>query len=106
MIFAICGLTVDGTGTERAGTSSIGDAAVCAAAALNPAIPIAAHNSVVARSAGGTNLRIPAAGSVIAFPLFFFIRASTHRDDLCALDAPPATPSLPHYSRMKRLTRP
>jgi hypothetical protein len=73
MIFAICGLTVDGTGTERAGTSSTGDAAVCAAAALNPAIPIAAHNSVVAPSFDAANLWIPAIGFFIVSPVFLFV---------------------------------
>jgi hypothetical protein len=63
MIFAICGLTVDGTGTERAGTSSVWAAAA-------PAVPIATHNSIVARSADVTHVWIPPAGCFIAFPLF------------------------------------
>src|SRR3984893_18842868 len=48
MIFAICGLTVVGTGTERAGTSSIAAPAVWACPAGDPTIPIAAHKSAVA----------------------------------------------------------
>jgi hypothetical protein len=93
MILAICGLTVVGTGTERAGTSSI-----WAWAGNEPAIPIAAHNSVVMRSFDATTVRIPAAGFLIAFPLIFLF-VLTHRDDLCALDAPPATPLDFNYSR-------
>jgi hypothetical protein len=80
MIFAICGLTVVGTGTERAGTSS-----VWACAAVKPANPIAAHNSAVARSPDLTNAWIPIAGFFIAFSLFsLLIRASTHIATICA----------------------
>jgi hypothetical protein len=80
MIFAICGLTVVGTGTARAGTSS-----VCAWAAVNPTTAIAAHNSAVARSSDVTNGWIPVAGFFIALPLFsVFIRASTHIATICA----------------------
>jgi hypothetical protein len=43
MIFAICGLTVEGTGTMRAGTFSIAASAVWAWAVGKPTIPIAAH---------------------------------------------------------------
>ncbi|HEV7601300.1 MAG TPA: hypothetical protein VGO49_13745 [Bradyrhizobium sp.] len=82
MIFAICGLTVVGTGTERAGTSSTGVAAVCAVAAGNPVAPIAAHNSVVARSLDVTNVRIAAAGFFIAFPGSVFCSCfNEYRDD-------------------------
>jgi hypothetical protein len=95
MIFAICGLTVDGTGTEREGTSSIGDAAVCAAAALNPAIPIATHNSVVAPSSDVTNLRIPATGFFIAFPLFFYWCFNASRRFVCG-----TLPLQPHRCRI------
>jgi hypothetical protein len=71
MIFAICGLTVVGTGTECAGTSSTGEFSVCACPAGKPAIPAAAHNSAVPPSfhlAKG----FPLAGSLIAFSLFVF----------------------------------
>jgi hypothetical protein len=51
MIFAICGLTSEGTGTERAGTSSIaGDVAFWAKAAgykAGYAATIAAHKAAV-----------------------------------------------------------
>jgi hypothetical protein len=48
MIFAICRLTVLGTGTARAGTSSIGEFAVWAFAAGKATIPAAAHIRAVA----------------------------------------------------------
>jgi hypothetical protein len=77
MIFAICGLTVAGTGTDRAGTSNIAELAVWACPAGNPRVPIAAHQ----KSAGAINfcinwevtkIRIPSAGVLIAFPYSFF----------------------------------
>jgi hypothetical protein len=52
MIFAICGLTVMGTGTERAGTSS-----VWAWAAVKT---IAAHNSIAVHNFVVTAVEFPA----------------------------------------------
>jgi N-acyl-D-aspartate/D-glutamate deacylase len=65
MIFAICGLTVDGTGTERAGTSS-----VCADAAV---ATIAAHNSVAVCNFLITAPGILLVGFFIAFPVQFLV---------------------------------
>jgi hypothetical protein len=86
MIFAICGLTVDGTGTERAGTSS-----VWAWAVVKPGNAIAAHNSIATRSAGVTNVRISVADCFIALPwsVFLFV---VHRDDFVRAGRFPCNP--------------
>jgi len=85
MIFAICGLTVLGTGTECAGTSSTGAFAVWAllGAVLN--IPTAAQ-STAAAVFHVTRVRISLAGALIAFPLFtvfLFTRNYALRALLC-----------------------
>jgi hypothetical protein len=74
MIFAICGLTVVGTGTERAGTLSIAASDDWARAADDPATPIAAHNKMTA------NRGMAAVGFLIAFSLLYFC------DRFCVLD--------------------
>jgi hypothetical protein len=65
MIFAICGLTVVGTGTDRAGTSR-----VCACAVVST---IAAHNSVAVCKFLITAVEILLAGFFIAFPVQFLV---------------------------------
>src|SRR4051794_17514085 len=92
MIFANCGLTVVGTGTDRAGTSS-----VCAWAVAKV---IAAYSSVAVRSF----VQFPAAGFFIALPLFGFLFFN-ERSRRCAPDAPSATPPIFNYSRTKRRDR-
>jgi hypothetical protein len=93
MIFAICGLTVVGTGTECAGTSSIGEFAVWACATAKPAIPIAAHKSALAVKCHLTALRIPLARRLIAFSLFGF-DVSEWSAMASAVGAFPATPGI------------
>jgi hypothetical protein len=66
MIFAICGLTVEGTGTDRAGTFSM-PASDWARAADEPATPIAAHKIMTA------DKRMASVGFLIAFSLSFFM---------------------------------
>ena len=95
MIFANCGLTVLGTGTERAGTSS-----VWAWAVVNT---IAAHNSVAVRNFVVTAVEFPsAASSSRSLFRFLFFNARPRR---CAPDAPPATPSVFNYSRTESAAR-
>jgi hypothetical protein len=65
MILAICGLTVVGTGTERAGTFSM-PASDWARTADEPAIPIAAHKIMTADSS------MASVGFLIAFSLLYF----------------------------------
>jgi hypothetical protein len=67
MILAICGLTVVGTGTERAGTFSIAASDVWARAADEPAAPIAAHKIMTA------DRRMTSVGFLIAFSLRIFM---------------------------------
>jgi hypothetical protein len=69
MIFAICGLTVDGTGTERAGTSSVWAWAVVKT--------MAAHNSVARGSFLITAVEFPAVGFFIALPCSISCCSST-----------------------------
>jgi hypothetical protein len=69
MIFAICGLTVVGAGTDRAGTSSMAGAAVWACPAGRSTIPIAAHKNTIARGGRVATTRTALAGAaLIALP--------------------------------------
>jgi hypothetical protein len=71
MIFAIWGLTVLGTGTERAGTSSTGT--VWVLPADGPSSPNIPHKNAAARDFHITAARISFAGAPIAFPQFNFL---------------------------------
>jgi hypothetical protein len=71
MIFAIWGLTVLGTGKERAGTSSTG--AVWALPTDGPSSPNIPHKTAAARDFHITAARISFAGALIAFPQFNFL---------------------------------
>src|SRR5438270_5761974 len=78
MIFAICGLTVLGTGTEWAGTSSTGAFAVWAFPGAVLSIPSPAQSNAAA-SFHVARVRISLAGALIAFPLFtvFLLKTTT-----------------------------
>jgi hypothetical protein len=67
MILAICGLTVPGTGTERAGTFSIPASDDWARAADEPAVPIAAHKITTA------DRTMASVGFLITFSLYIFM---------------------------------
>jgi hypothetical protein len=67
MILAICGLTVEGTGTDRAGTFSTPASEDWARAADEPAAPIAAHKIMTA------DRRMASVGFLIAFSLLYFL---------------------------------
>jgi hypothetical protein len=85
MIFAICGLTVEGTGTDRAGTLSIPASGDWAWAADEPVTPIAAHKIMTA------DRRMASVGFLIAFSLVFFLTILSALDEYRganALDAP------------------
>jgi hypothetical protein len=83
MIFAICGLTVEGTGTDRAGTSSVWAWAVVET--------MAAHNNAATGSFRTTAVEFPAVGIFIAAPLFnFLLFFNADRDD--AHQTPPLQP--------------
>src|SRR3954462_14645307 len=71
MVFSSCGLTVPGTGTARAGTSSVG--------ALAEVKDIPAHNNAAAGSLLIATVLYPAAGICIALPGSVFLLSS--RDD-------------------------
>src|SRR4051812_27496952 len=75
IIFAICGLTVLGTGTECAGTSSTGAFAIWALPACELSIAATPQNNA-AVDLHITRLRISLAGALMAFPLFqcFFVK--------------------------------
>src|SRR3954453_19758290 len=95
MIFANCGETVLGTGTERAGTSSVWALAVVKT--------IGTHNSVAVRSFLITAVGILLAGIFIALPCRFLV--VQRRPRRCAPDAHPATPSASSYSRRDQRDR-
>jgi hypothetical protein len=73
MIFANCGLTVVGTGTDRAGTSSVWAWAVLST--------IAVHNSVAVHNLVVTAVEFPAAGFFIALPCSVSCSSTKDRDD-------------------------
>jgi hypothetical protein len=66
MIFAICGLTVEGTGTERAGTFSIAASTAWARAAGEPDVAVAAHKNPAVSNRRVTTIRTPPAGFLMA----------------------------------------
>src|SRR5579871_2178129 len=84
MILAICGLTSDGTGTDRAGTSSIGAAVWANAGTANIMPP---HNTAMLARCHAKDLRIVDAAPVIArFPVFsllLFSDGARHRTRFC-----------------------
>jgi hypothetical protein len=67
MIFAICGLTVEGTGTECAGTFNIAASTVWAGAAGKPTAAIATHKKLAVRNCRVTPIRIRSGGFLMAF---------------------------------------
>jgi hypothetical protein len=100
MIFAICGLTVLGTGTERAGTFSIGASAVWARA-VEEAI-IAAHKIIATRRCT-FEIRTASLGFLIACSPAVCYECLCWRFYI-AVQTPStstATPSVGHYSRTR-----